>query len=174
MNKSTLKALTLMAVTGLISGHHSNETEHQSSSDPAVARINADVEQIARYELIMATTLPDAIEQNWDLLEGALKEEVNSRIEIASNKIKNKALRYKVLMEKAIIQGAVAKEAFEGANVNVTNVDTACDMNCVQYCFSTSLNRFENATSIYNYCLVPTCNCRTGEVTYREHENYSG
>lgn len=79
----------------------------------------------------MATTLPDAIEQNWDLLEGALKQEVNSRIEVASNVVKNKAFRYKKLMEQGIIQGAVAREAFEGATVNVTNVDTACGLECV-------------------------------------------
>ena len=77
-------------------------------------------------------------------------------------------------METAIIQGAIAKEAFEGANVDITNLETECDMNCVQYCFSTSLNRFENATSIYNYCLVPTCNCTTGKVHYDKEMNYTG
>jgi hypothetical protein len=131
MNKSSLKLLTLLAVSGLISANQGHRIHHHNSTDADLVKINDDADQIERYELLMAMSYPDAIEQNWDLLEGAIKEEVNQRIEIASNKLKNKFHRYKELMERQIVRGVVASEAFDSANITVTNLDTPCDMKCV-------------------------------------------
>lgn len=43
-------------------------------------------------------------------------------------------------------------------------------MECVNYCFSQESHRFENVNSIYEVCLVATCNCSTGSVSYSVEE----
>lgn len=49
-------------------------------------------------------------------------------------------------------------------------------MDCAELCFTDERYRFENVLDIYKICLVPECNCVTGDVTYSKQEmgNISG
>jgi hypothetical protein len=111
-------------------------------------------------------TIPDKIEANWDSFEDALKNEVNRRIEINSEKLKHTFARYKTLMEKGIINGKIRDLAWNSSTIESEKIPTACNMACVKYCFTEKSFRFENVEDIYDVCLVPECNCSTGDITY--------
>lgn len=48
----------------------------------------------------------------------------------------------------------------------VSRVDTPCNMECVKYCFQDNTDRFENVQDIKQLCLIPTCNCTNGDISY--------
>lgn len=49
-------------------------------------------------------------------------------------------------MEQVIMDGYIAKEAFRNVTFAANHIDneTECGMECVEYCFTTELYRFEN------------------------------
>ena len=77
-------------------------------------------------------------------------------------------------MEQYIVRDEVAKTGWDYSTVEMIPKDTWCHMDCVSFCFTDHLHRFENIPSIEQYCLIAQCNCRTGRVTYREHINSTG
>jgi len=106
-------------------------------------------------------TIPDQIDQNWQNFEDALKAEVDRRITISSEKLKQTFTRYKKLMEKGLMLEKIRQLSFNESSVVATKVATPCDMQCVKICFTDVHYRFENVRSVVESCLVPTCNCTT-------------
>jgi hypothetical protein len=49
-------------------------------------------------------TIPDVIDENWSDFEEGLKREVNRRIDVSSEKLRQTFTRYKSIMEKAIVR----------------------------------------------------------------------
>ena len=87
-------------------------------------------------------------------MEAELRKQVDATLEIESNKLKQTFSRYKNEMEKAIIQAEISRFAWKNSKMTAQRQDVACDMDCVNYCFSDESNRFENIQSVYQVCLV--------------------
>lgn len=167
---------TLLAVATFVAVNATYEDSHHAygDDDPQILMIKQDAERIAQASLISAMTIPDKIEQNWDGFENALKEEVNKRIEINSDKLKYTFARYKKVMEQAIVQGEIRDLAWNSSSIVSEKVPTPCNMACVKYCFTDTSYRFENVEDIYEVCLVPECNCTTGDISYSVQKEKSG
>ena len=74
-------------------------------------------------------------------------------------------------MEKAQTYHKMRELAWEGTAVElIHNRTTAaeCDMDCVSLCFSDFNYRFENIEQVDQYCIVATCNCTHGHVSYHD------
>lgn len=66
----------------------------------------------AHAQLLSAITIPDKIEANWGPFEKRVKAEVNRRMEINNDKLKQTFAKYKSTMEKAIIHYKVGQQAW--------------------------------------------------------------
>lgn len=71
--------------------------------DEEFGRINKDVERIIKAESINLMTLPDKVLSTWDEVEQNLRDQLDLKIRLESDRLKQTFARYKNLMEKTIL-----------------------------------------------------------------------
>ena len=77
-------------------------------------------------------------------------------------------------MEKSIIRDEIGHAAWEGSDIKISNQrNLTCDMDCVSYCFTDYMYRYENVLSTEKYCIYANCNCETGRISYTREVDYS-
>ena len=51
--------------------------------------------------------------------------------------------------------------------IEFEHVPTECNMQCVSFCLEAKLSKpYESVQEVYEFCLLPQCNCKTGQVDY--------
>jgi len=94
-----------------------------------------------------------------------VREKVEDKIDFYREKVMQKIATYKKLVET---RDKIKRESFSYDSITAEDVGSSCGMQCVQFCFQDERYRFENVLDIYKICLVPLCNCTSGEVTYQK------
>ena len=95
-------------------------------------------------------------------------------METAGDKLKQTFVRYKELLERGIVRDEIGDVAYQGTTIDIQMMDPKCNTDCVQICFTDHVYRFENVLDTEKYCLIPHCNCYTGQVWYSDYIETDG
>lgn len=98
------------------------------------------------------------------------------KLDIDAAKVRQSVGVYKKIIEQAEVRAALKnlttlETTFERELITPESTSNAtCDMKCAQYCFTDKKYRFENVLDVYKVCLVPLCNCTSGDISYSVQE----